>query len=47
MIGSEPSATLQKYLCGCFKKLSVWSLTSLKLLHCLAISLLSYTCPST
>lgn len=47
MIGSEASATLQNYVCGCFKKLCVWSLISLKLSHCLAISLLSYTCPST
>lgn len=45
MIGSEASATLQKYLCGCLKKkkkkLCVWSLISLKLSHCLAINLLS------
>lgn len=44
----KASATFQEHLCSCFKKkVYVWSLISLKLSHCLAISLLLYTCPST
>lgn len=41
----KASATFQEHLCSCFKKkkVYVWSLISLKLSHCLAISLLLYT----